>query len=68
MKYLAIDELDDGISGAVIALRRAGIDTFSSCQGGGPLTGDPIQDLAACPGCAALSLARSAIAKAKGEA
>lgn len=33
------DELDDGIRGVVTVLRSASIDTFSSCQGGGPSLG-----------------------------
>lgn len=32
-----------------------------SCYSTGPMTGDPIQDLVACPGCAALAKVRAAI-------
>ena len=37
------------------------------CYSTGPYTGDHIADLVRCPGCAAISKARAAIAKAKGE-
>ena len=33
------DALDDGIVGVVKALRAAGVDTYSSCQGGGSAFG-----------------------------
>ena len=33
------DALDDGIIGVVRVLRAAGVDTYSSCQGGGYLMG-----------------------------
>ena len=34
-----LDTLDDGIIGVVKVLRAAGVDTYSSCQGGGYLLG-----------------------------
>jgi len=36
-----------------------------SCYSTGPMTGDPIQDLVACPGCAALAKVRAAISSQK---
>lgn len=43
-------------------------DAPSACWATGPNTGDPVEDLVACPGCRAVSAARAAIAKATGGA
>lgn len=37
-----------------------------SCYSTGPMTGDPIQDLVACPGCAALAKVRAALTSNSG--
>ena len=36
MTELPEDEIDEGILGVVKVLHAAGVETFSSCQGGGP--------------------------------
>ena len=50
--------------------RRAIGDHFapSDCYATGPLTGDPIRDLAECPACSFIAKYDAAIAKAKGGA
>ena len=58
-------ELLEALEACVEQLKH---DVPGSCYATGPLTGDPYEDLIACPGCRALEKARAAIAKAKGAA
>ncbi len=56
-------ELLEALEACVEQLEHDSRDCYST----GPYTGDHIADLVRCPGCAAISKARAAIAKAKGE-
>lgn len=56
-------ELLEALEACVEQLKH---DVPGSCYATGPLTGDPYEDLIACPGCRALEKARAAIAKARG--